>query len=133
MVRLKVNEVVNTNLIQGFQFHYGTIKRLRTQRHTSNVGQFQFHYGTIKSQPFHRVYYSVLKFQFHYGTIKSAGIDLIRRYFKHFNSTMVRLKDYRASALLSRLAFQFHYGTIKSIFRRFFQRNFVISIPLWYD
>ena len=76
-------------------------------------------------------------FQFHYGTIKSKKLFLSISDFYYFNSTMVRLKEYRLAyypcchgdfnSTMVRLKeetkrqrrvraiiFQFHYGTIKS-------------------
>ena len=50
MVRLKVIEEVPDFFPTWFQFHYGTIKRLRAQRVERLVAEFQFHYGTIKSE-----------------------------------------------------------------------------------
>ena len=38
----------------------------------------------------------------------------------NFNSTMVRLKEYKGAELAAKIAFQFHYGTIKSALHRLF-------------
>ena len=96
-----------------FQFHYGTIKRMKaittllrcrnfnsTMVRLKGTGQhaahyrhaFQFHYGTIKRKA--RCYWCSInsKFQFHYGTIK-------------------RRKSAEEAAKAA--IFQFHYGTIK--------------------
>ena len=35
------------------------------------------------------------------------------RIAQNFNSTMVRLKEYKGAEMLAHIAFQFHYGTIK--------------------
>ena len=59
---------------------------------------FQFHYGTIKRiRASHRPYLLWL-FQFHYGTIKRIHFFLIGSRFHYFNSTMVRLKDNRLAS-----------------------------------
>ena len=75
---------------------------------------------------------------------------------KHFNSTMVRLKDASSTSSGTVTAFQFHYGTIKRMYSDslnfstyIFQFHYgtiksshskitmalilSISIPLWYD
>ena len=91
MVRLKVRVIL---LLSTFSF------------------KFQFHYGTIKSLSISRIAFSTSVFQFHYGTIKSFALSASGAMFLYFNSTMVRLKDFR-------------YRVIRNLL--------YISIPLWYD
>ena len=123
MVRLKVIEEVPDFFPTWFQFHYGTIKRLRAQRVERLVAEFQFHYGTIKrlpmpSIPLAKLHFNstmvrlkvkkillptrVCKFQFHYGTIKSLRHSRRSTIPKYFNSTMVRLKDKAPTHKVSR-------------------------------
>ncbi len=73
LVRLKVLcRSLMPLLIHPFQFHIGTIKSLSESAETGKMSLFQFHIGTIK-----RLYHS-----------------LFHAPFPHFNSTLVRLKDY---------------------------------------
>ena len=59
--------------------------------------------------------FDLATFQFHYGTIKSARFPSNCITYRHFNSTMVRLKAaWVKERFLDSSLFQFHYGTIKS-------------------
>ena len=57
--------------------------------------KFQFHYGTIKRKKSEASAKAALEFQFHYGTIKSTLAVIFLLLIEHFNSTMVRLKGKR--------------------------------------
>ena len=82
---------MNASAYLQFQFHYGTIKRVRLQMvltswiyfnstmvrlkasqpaDIAGKGVFQFHYGTIKSANKGDKIFDSHLFQFHYGTIK---------------------------------------------------------------
>ena len=62
-----------------FQFHYGTIGRLRRSFILFNcTGMFQFHYGTIGREITYDAKGLVLSFQFHYGTIGSQKANYNR-------------------------------------------------------
>ena len=79
---------------------------------TIGYNLFQFHYGSIKrlgEKTISQVHYP---FQFHYGSIKRALEMLSKSILIYFNSTMVRLKD----------------STLRN-----FGKQFIISIPLWFD
>ena len=53
MVRLKADEGFQWFYDNIFQFHYGTIKRIRAAWEANGLVSFQFHYGTIKSSRKH--------------------------------------------------------------------------------
>ncbi len=92
MVRLKednVNQLINEAI---FQFLYGTIKSLVSNRAKVYPNVFQFLYGTIKSFVFGRLQNIKAAFQFLYGTIKSPRVVFILPAVTSFNSYMVRLK-----------------------------------------
>ena len=55
-----------------FQFHSGSIKRMRRLMHAFAQKQFQFHSGSIKSPSSGFTGKSQIVFQFHSGSIKSA-------------------------------------------------------------
>ena len=93
MVRLKVRPMKALPYIIIFQFHYGTIKRLKLHSFHVNEPLFQFHYGTIKRAHKSASIWIPYIFQFHYGTIKSADTAFPFALHRNFNSTMVRLKD----------------------------------------
>ena len=78
--------------------------------------KFQFHYGTIKSFHLFKFLCLAALFQFHYGTIKSNNGKYLINGNRHFNSTMVRLKEEDGTPEHeAEYEFQFHYGTIKSM------------------
>ena len=136
MVRLKgCFLLLKVTPIWKFQFHYGTIKSLNRMSFPTSETLFQFHYGTIKSGVHDAMIILRNWFQFHYGTIKRWRTGKLDDMIKHFNSTMVRLKDWGIfSHSFWNNSFQFHYGTIKSLnLTGFVKSLFSISIPLWYD
>ncbi len=50
MVRLKESiRFVCMKFIDKFQFHYGSVKRLRFEFDALETTAFQFHYGSVKS------------------------------------------------------------------------------------
>jgi len=95
-------------------------------------------------------------FQFHFGSVERIIFHIYELHMQHFNSTLVRLKDYdglytRRTAKL----FQFHFGSVErnsrswdDIVKRYFNSTLVrlkvvktiyrfyfstyISIPLWF-
>ncbi len=72
LVRLKVKYPANFIIdVIGFQFHFGTIKRLFLMISIIMFAMFQFHFGTIKSVAAKKPKFAFMKFQFHFGTIKS--------------------------------------------------------------
>ncbi len=80
-------------LFRVFQFHIGTIKSVSNEANRKNNKQFQFHIGTIKRLPWIEQFLVL----------------------GHFNSTLVRLKDYiNGFGSVKDDVFQFHIGTIKS-------------------
>ena len=93
MVRLKVHLGARVvTILGGFQFHNGSIKRMRIHRTTRRYAGFQFHNGSIKSFTQGVTTTMCCVFQFHNGSIKSRIIDELRIENPGFNSTMVRLK-----------------------------------------
>ena len=58
----------------------------------------------------------IIIFQFQYGAIKSLEIVGPDIPVSHFNSSMVRLKEWRLNTWYNaKLLFQFQYGAIKSL------------------
>ena len=76
-----------------FQFHTGSIKRIRSL--PSNIGDptFQFHTGSIKSLSTLAFVIHFHTFQFHTGSIKSFTGGAVAVLEMRFNSILVRLKE----------------------------------------
>ena len=128
--------VVGDADISIFQFHYGTIKSSKHRVNNTGIYLFQFHYGTIKRMLGVLQGIQSMVFQFHYGTIKR--IDRLQSNGvcgKHFNSTMVRLKD---KGITRCVVLHQHFNStmvrlkVLKITGIRLMEGF-ISIPLWYD
>ena len=91
VVRLKGVVQVEGRVGSGFQFHSGSIKRLRNSVWTKRFSMFQFHSGSIKSRE-----------------PCPASVALVR-----FNSIVVRLKGCKRGCFVCGSMFQFHSGSIK--------------------
>ena len=117
MVRLKENQVPGRADKAGeFQFHYGTIKRLRRQLCRTAVYCFNSTMVRLKG--------SVMAFQmiaflrFNSTMVRLKALRMLRslHWSRCFNSTMVRLKVMSPLTFPVPSKFQFHYGTIKRVF-----------------
>ena len=111
MVRLKGHQLekrANGRVL--FQFHSGSIKRVKKNEPLRSFSGFQFHSGSIKSRTSEiRSAVASKKFQFHSGSIKRDALEFL-------------------SVLTIR--FQFHSGSIKSYQRAVFHRlSEQVSIP----
>jgi len=112
MVRLKAAATVVYCFSTGFQFHYGSVKSLKTLYHRKSLAtKFQFHYGSVKSFDINLDDITKKEFQFHYGSVKRHVYTYALILRPHFNSTMVRLKVLCLPSNSS---------------------NMYISIPLWF-
>ena len=120
-----------------FQFHYGTIKRIRW-----NLGFYHllnFNSTMVRLKVHHQFnirnrFYNFNSTMVRLKVLRCQMSSMLHNYFnstmvrlkdkcitcsiifhKHFNSTMVRLKERCPHCLPThRHQFQFHYGTIKS-------------------
>ena len=66
-----------------FQFHFGTIDRLRQIKESPASTLFQFHFGTIDSTKSSDENSIVIEFQFHFGTIDRKGGCILQQEKKH--------------------------------------------------
>ena len=76
-----------------FQFHSGSIKSSHRLTFAGSRKPFQFHSGSIKSEPRGMVPSARAVFQFHSGSIKSAKRAQSEALDARFNSIVVRLKE----------------------------------------
>ncbi len=120
MVQLKVKTALaNDTTVQGFQFQYGTIKRINTYPLTEAILQFQFQYGTIKSLFFSMTFIKALCFNSNMVQLKarvgSMGTSAMRKFQFQYGTIKRILGRLRQMGLY---LFQFQYGTIKRRTRR---------------
>ena len=95
MVRLKVcDQWYGLATPPVFQFHDGSIKGLDRIYLYPLTLKFQFHDGSIKGEDVVRELPDNELFQFHDGSIKGDLEVYARLFWLHFNSTMVRLKEW---------------------------------------
>ena len=135
MVRLKEGKTGGfTYLLSIFQFHYGSVKRSCGNINSTKPGKFQFHYGSVKR--FFRLLLLLprLAFQFHYGSVKRGHGKVQRRHGTgHFNSTMVRLKDWEGGFVNDKDDnFNSTMVRLKVVYPLPSPAAVVISIPLWF-
>ena len=78
------------------------------------VETFQFHKGTIKTISIFIKSTTKPKFQFHKGTIKTATANYLPINCQYFNSIKVQLRLMSLFVNLFVPLFQFHKGTIKT-------------------
>ena len=71
MVRLKDRGHAGSHVGTGFQFHYGTIKRISGQKHKIHMLNFNSTMVRLKDALYLSGCILHPLFQFHYGTIKS--------------------------------------------------------------
>ena len=133
MVRLKVR-ILHTMRVGLWSFNSNMV-RLKEEKHQSELKAlgFQFQYGTIKRIGRMGDEWQLDKFQFQYGTIKSKVCEKNMTAKECFNSNMVRLKVQRHRDSEVFVWFQFQYGTIKRNVPIVVYCSFLVSIPIWYD
>ena len=121
-------------LIEKFQFLYGTIKR----NPPLPVALPSIHFNSSMVQL--KAYLSLVALNVR-GNFNSSMVQLKdydpqqhRICFPNFNSSMVQLKaSFPPTSPVQAHSFQFLYGTIKSRYLHTIIRMLIISIPLWYN
>ena len=139
-----------------FQFHFGTIRRtilytLRSSQRSFNSTlvrlevisllvmsllwqKFQFHFGTIRSILISQDNFAITEFQFHFGTIRSCKKKSIFGFKPRFNSTLVRLEEWRSvSEHGMTKGFNSTLVRLEELFCNLSSKIYFVSIPLWYD
>ena len=112
-----------------FQFHFGAIKRAQESESPDKRSIFQFHFGAIKRQI--RLRQVRLLFRHFNSTLVRLKVRQFRntlQVLSNFNSTLVRLKDPSKTPIIKTIAiFQFHFGAIKrlkGLVVKIFKQNF---------
>ena len=116
MVRLKVTRLrPHHERHTGFNSTMVRLKERQSSEGLSTVHWFQFHNGSIKRMRVKFKHAPAPEFQFHNGSIKSADVIIDTHEHAGFNSTMVRLKEgLLGNRPTAGNQFQFHNGSIKS-------------------
>jgi len=120
--------------MEGFQFHYGSVKRGEPGYWEGRKRIFQFHYGSVKRWLTMGTTSTMKNFNSTMVRLKACVFAPAISTISNFNSTMVRLKDVIQILLcLFWNIFQFHYGSVKRVKPLIGLFNcYHISIPLWF-